>query len=467
MNSFVRDPTWCRLGDGSWVAGGSPRRLWRLGAGGRRVADALDDGAPLPAGHEQLTRRLVDAGALHPRPQAPTAALAIAVVIPTRHPDQANLAALTAALRAEVGAHSTIVIVDDASQPPVTAPAGAQVIRNDVNLGPAGARNRGVRHTDSDVVVFVDDDVIAEPGWLAPLLGLLNDEAVVAVAPRVRGPQVNRQAPWRERAEQVRSPLDLGAQASLVHRGGRVPYVPAAALVVRRTAWDAVGGFDTALRFGEDVDVVWRLAAAGGQVRYEPASVVRHRTRPTWSGWLTQRFHYGTSAAALAQRHPGALAVVRLPRRQWVGAVAALIPRPVTMVAAAVMLVWSGRDLTRLLHAKELPDAGRWATRWSAQAHTAGVRQVADALWRTWWPVSLAAALVNRHARHGVMVALAITVWGDMRWWRATPALDPVRVTLAARLDAAAYGAGVWWGAWRRRVWEPVLPHCTTDAAEG
>lgn len=421
------------------------------------MADALERGEALPAGHETLTARLVDAGALHPRP-GPVAASTVSIVVPTRHPDPLRLVTLVTALRDEVGPHADIVIVDDASEPGVMAPVGARVIRSDVNLGPGGARNLGSDHTKGDVVVFVDDDVTTDPGWLTPLLGHLHDDAVVAVAPRVRGPRIDSKAPWRERVEQVRSPLDLGAQPSLVRQGGRVPYVPAAALVVRRQAFGSVGGFDATLRFGEDVDLVWRLAATGAQVRYEPASVVRHHTRSTWWGWLRQRFHYGGSAAALAQRHPGALAPVRLGRRQGVFAVAALMCRPVTLMVAAVMVMWSRRDLAHLLQAKELPDAEQWATRWSVQGHVAGARQVADALWRTWWPVAIVAALTNRHARRGVVVAGVITTWESLRWWRATPVLDPVRVAVAARLDAAAYGAGVWWGAWRSRTWEPLLP---------
>lgn len=457
MNGFTLDATWCRPGDRGWVAGGSPRRLWRLGGGGRRVADALEGAQMLPGGHESLTARLVDAGALHPQP-GPVAASTVSVIVPTRHPDPSRLAALVTALRNEVGPHADLVIVDDASEPAVTAPTGARVMRSDVNLGPGGARNLGMDHTTGDVVVFVDDDVTPQPGWLTPLLGHLHDETVVAVAPRIRGPHIDPQAPWRERVEQVRSPLDMGAQPSLVRHGGRVPYVPAAALVVRRPALVSVGGFDATLRFGEDVDLVWRLAGAGGQVRYEPASVVRHRTRPTWWGWLRQRFQYGTSAAALARRHRGALAPVRLGRRQGVFAVAALLCRPVTLVVAAAMVMWSRRDLARLLQAKQLPDANRWATRWSVQGHMAGVRQVADALWRTWWPVAFLTALANRHARRGVVMAGVIATWESLRWWRATPELDPVRVAVAARLDAAAYGAGVWWGAWRSRTWEPLLP---------
>jgi hypothetical protein len=93
----------------------------------------------------------------------------------------------------------------------------------------------------------------------------------------------------------------MGANPANVAPGARVAYVPSAALIVRRAA---LGGFDEALRYGEDVDLVWRLHDRGWRVRYDPRVVIRHDARAL----LSRRFRYGTSAAPLAQRHPGRLA---------------------------------------------------------------------------------------------------------------------------------------------------------------
>src|ERR1700722_2952371 len=96
----------------------------------------------------------------------------------------------------------------------------------------------------------------------------------------------------------------MGARESIVRPGSRVPYVPGAALVVRRAA--AGTGFVEAMRVGEDVDFVWRLAAAGGRVRYEPAATMPHQHRVRLRSWFARRKDYGTSAATLELRHPGA-----------------------------------------------------------------------------------------------------------------------------------------------------------------
>src|ERR1700744_702356 len=76
------------------------------------------------------------------------------------------------------------------------------------------------------------------------------------VAPRVRSAAGDSAL---ARYEKRGAPLDLGPDASLVGPGRRVAYVPAAAMVARRDAVLDLGGFDESMRFGEDVDMVWRL----------------------------------------------------------------------------------------------------------------------------------------------------------------------------------------------------------------
>ena len=73
-------------------------------------------------------------------------------------------------------------------------------------------------------------------------------------------------------------------------------------------------GFDESLRYGEDVDLVWRLLEADVVCRYEPSVVVLHSPRASLLDAWKQRVSYGSAAAPLNQRHPGAATPLRINR---------------------------------------------------------------------------------------------------------------------------------------------------------
>jgi mycofactocin glycosyltransferase len=446
VTGFRLDPSVLLLPEDRALLGGTPLVLLRLGAAGWRVVEAIRDGAPLPAGHGPLTNRLLDAGAIHPvvitRPPRPGE---ITVVIPAYRAQRERLCDLVATL-----APLPVVIVDDGSDPPLHAVPGAELIRRDTNGGPGAARTTGVASVGTPLVAFLDADTEPEPAWLDALVPHFDDPVVGAVAPRVRS---SPGTGARARYETARSPLDLGAGPAVVRPGSRVPYLPAAAIVVRVEALRAVGGFDEELRVGEDVDLVWRLHAAGWRVRYEPAATVQHVPRPTWAAWLRQRHLYGTSAAPLASRHGPAVAPVRLDRWSIVVWVLAIV-HP---LAGAAVAAGTTAALARKLRALRSP--------WPVSVRLAGLgnlyagRVLASALVRAWAPGTLLAAIVSRRARRVVIAALILPPL--LTWRRGRSPLDPARAVALSIADDAAYGTGVWRGVWRARSLAAVRPDLT------
>src|SRR5207245_10976901 len=146
--------------------------------------------------------------------------------------------------------------------------------RRDRGGGAGAARNTGLAAVRTPLVAFVDSDCVPGPGWLAPLLRHFADPAVAAVAPRISAHE--RGSGWLARYEAAASALDMGPVESIVRPGARVPYVPAAALLVRRAA--AGRGFAEDMPVGEDVDLIWRLSAAACDTRHEPRAAGGHQT---------------------------------------------------------------------------------------------------------------------------------------------------------------------------------------------
>jgi mycofactocin system glycosyltransferase len=431
------------------LAGGSPRRVLRLSAAGVTALRALHEGRTDSQPARVLGRRLLDAGMAHPRPVPRDLDDRLTVVIPVRdRPEQ------LARCLAAVGRRSRTIVVDDGSLDAAAVAAlaarhGAKLIRRPLPGGPAAARNHALAQLTTELVAFLDSDCVPPEDWLRALVGHFDDTTVAAVAPRVRPAGgawqkvrggVDREGPLprepRGRSGALgrylcsRSPLDMGAREAPVWPGASVTYVPSAALLVRRAALE--GGFDEDLRYGEDVDLVWRLHDAGWRVRYDPAVEVSHEEPPTLRAALARRFRYGTAAAALSVRHPGRLHAATLP------------PTPVALVRVTARL-------------ERLGVPRRIAARWSGEAVLRASLSLVRYAGTIGAPVTLAIARRGRgSALPAVLGLLALPVLAE--WSAGGRELDALRWSALALVDDATYAAGVCWGCVVSREPRPLLP---------
>ena len=457
------DPGSRTLADGMVITGGYPTRVLRLSRPGARHVAAWWSGMPVPDNPKAraLARRLLDTGIAHPVLDGltPAGKPDVTVVIPVRD-RQAELvrclAGLTDAPR--------MIVVDDGSRDPaavgsIAAAAGASVLRRPVNGGPAAARNTGLAAADTPLVAFLDSDCVPGPGWLDTLLPHFADPAVGAVAPRIVPHESGHT--WLARYEGASSTLDMGQRPSIVRPGSRVPYVPGAALVVRKEA--AGAGFAEDMQVGEDVDFVWRLGAAGWRVRYEPAATMGHQHRVRLHEWFARRKDYGTSAAALELRHPGRGPPVSTrpcgprrpgwPRRSAIRAAGAVVTGTGTALLARRLAEVTGEDWRRPAGSA----AWRLAARQAAGGTLAAARPLGSAISRTWWPwLAVLAVIAMRRLRlplAALVLAPPLLDWLDRR-----PPLDPARYVAARLLDDVGYSLGLWQGCAERRTVRPLIP---------
>ncbi len=439
-------------GSGAVLIGGSPWRVSRMSGAARTVvARLLGAGSTGVAASDPQTlaifRMLVDRGfAIVVGGADPSGSVSVVV------PAMDRAASLDTTLTSLASA--SVTVVDDGSVDAgvVTAVAAihsALVVAHGVNRGPAAARNTGVAATSGEFVAFLDSDCIASPGWPESMLHHFSDPAVAAVAPRVRANPSGRSV--IDRYEATRSSLDMGVFPELVRPGSRLGFVPTAALIVRRSALGA--GFDEDLRLGEDVDLVWRLTDEGWHVLYDPSVIVAHETRSRPVSWLTRRFEYGTSAAALSLRHPDKLVPARVSA--WNLAALGLLafgrPR-----AAAGVAVGAAGALSRQLGALDNPEL--LAARIVGQGVVADAAGIGHLLRREWWPVGAAALALSPRSR--VARTLAACMLAPIAWEYATqrPPLDPGRYLGLRLLDDAAYGTGVLASCVRARTRVPLTP---------
>jgi mycofactocin system glycosyltransferase len=429
--------------------------LFSLSDEGKTIVEAIEHGQMLPDGHDSLTSRLLDAGAIHPLvmpgDECTFNALDVTVVIPAlvRNEDDCRL---LQQLVESCSFMAAVIVVDDCS--PVLLPqlSTAQVVRTDFAGGPGLARNIGLQLVATPLVAFIDLDVSITQETVNEMLAYFNAQRVGLVAPRVCSkPGADIIAQY----ETARSPLDLGEVEARIRSGTRVSYVPSAMWLCRTSALHEIHGFDASLNVGEDVDAVWRLDKAGWQCRYQPNASCTHEPRKSLQGLISQRISYGTSAATLAKKHRGALAPVR------VSGFSAVIW---TLIAAGFpgisALVGFGTVVALARKLRTTPDAPREALRLAGLGNLHAGRSLASAITRVWWPIAVLLALVSRRAR---VVLLAAAVIPSMyEWWKKRPSIDPLRYTALRALDDGAYGVGVWKGVLREKSADALMPDLTS-----
>ena len=440
---------------GRALVGGFPTRLIRLTPRAQRLFSGRTLCVRDAAG-ALLADRLLDLGMANPVVGAlpPPADPRYTVVVPVRdRPRQ------LARLLSSVGGGRPVIVVDDASRHPeavaaVAAEHGAKLLPLTMNVGPAGARNAGLRLVTTPFVVFVDSDIVLAPDTVPTLLRHFTDPAVAMAAPRITG--LPSAAPtWIERYENARSSLDLGAHPAGVRPGSPVSWASTACVVARTD--DLADGFDEALRVGEDVDLCWRLIERGRRVRYEPAAEAAHEHRTRADDWLLRKAVYGTGAHPLAERHPrfiapavfapwsAALVTALLAQRRWSAP-----------VAGAVLVGVTFRIGRRL---GDTRDRHRLAARLTANGALAALAQTSALVNRHWWPLTVVGCVASRRVRRAAAVAALADIALEYRRDRAD--LDPVRYGVARRLDDLAYGTGVWLSALKGRSTTALRPRVT------
>lgn len=206
-----------------------------------------------------------------------------------------NQVALTAACLESLAAHTPpelyeVVVVDNGSTDETPRLCAAlegdvQVIRNETNLGFGRACNQGAAASsdEAEFVLFLNNDTIVLPGWLEPLVEAMDeDPRLGAVQPKLLYPD--------GRLCDAGGLVFAGGEAWVYGKGHPVPdapqfscrrapdYASGACLLVRKSAFGAVGGFDDryAPAYYEDTDLSFALRDRGWKLLYEPASTVVH-----------------------------------------------------------------------------------------------------------------------------------------------------------------------------------------------
>jgi GT2 family glycosyltransferase len=212
------------------------------------------------------------------------------IVIPTRaRPSYLEVALASIAPQA-ADAGAEVLVIDDAGASPAARELargfGARYEPHPLPLGLNVARNTGVERSTGELVVFVDDDIRASPGWLDALLQAARENPLVDVfTGPIRPCLEGRRLRSCGREGPPITSLDLGGEDTLAR------YAWGANMAIRRSALERVGAFDVSLEHGGDeqewqerlgacsheADSNQQREADSGRVMYVARASVEHR----------------------------------------------------------------------------------------------------------------------------------------------------------------------------------------------
>ena len=197
-------------------------------------------------------------------------------------------------------ANYEVVVVNDGSTDntsKIASSYGFRLITTE-NRGLSSARNTGLNAATGEIVAYIDDDAYPDSHWLRYLASAFMNTRHVGVG----GPNI--------------APADDGPIAECVaHSPGNpvhillsdteAEHIPGCNMAFRKTALEAIGGFDTQFRIaGDDVDVCWRLQQKGWTLGYSPGAMVWHHRRNSIRAYWKQQHNYGKAESFLEKKWP-------------------------------------------------------------------------------------------------------------------------------------------------------------------
>jgi GT2 family glycosyltransferase len=193
-----------------------------------------------------------------------------------------------------------VIVVDDGSTdatPDIAHEYGFQVITTE-NRGLSAARNTGYEAASGEIIAYTDDDARPDPHWLRYLaMAFLRGPHAGTGGPNIAPPGDGQIADAVANAP--------GGPVHVLLSDEIAEHIPGCNMAYRKSALEAVGGFDPRYRAaGDDVDMCWRLQERGWTVGFSPGAMVWHHRRNSVKAYWKQQRGYGKAEALLEEKWP-------------------------------------------------------------------------------------------------------------------------------------------------------------------
>lgn len=193
-----------------------------------------------------------------------------------------------------------VIVVDDGCTDGTAGIVGEYGVRliSTENRGLGSARNTGMDAATGEYIAYTDDDARPDPHWLHYLVATFERGGFAVVG----GPNIAPPGDGPIAQAVYHSP---GGPIHVLRTDTEAEHVPGCNLSFRAADLRAIGGFDPVYRAaGDDVDVCWRIEAAGGTIGFSAGAMVWHHRRNSARAYWRQQQGYGKAEALLERKWP-------------------------------------------------------------------------------------------------------------------------------------------------------------------
>jgi len=210
----------------------------------------------------------------------------VSIIVPVYNQWDTTRACLISILENSGTLHYEVIVADDNSSDKtcniLQYTENIKLIVNKTNLGFLKNCNNAADQATGHYLVFLNNDTNVQPGWLSPLVELMEKDTTVGLAgSKLVYPDGKLQEAggiiWRDGSGWNYGHMDFPERPEYNYLK-EVDYISGASVIVRKSLWNEIGGFDEryAPAYYEDADLAFEIRKRGFKVMYQPRSVVVH-----------------------------------------------------------------------------------------------------------------------------------------------------------------------------------------------
>ena len=224
----------------------------------------------------------------------------ISVIVPTFNGEETIADCLNSLLNQRCSCEYEIMVVNDGSSDRTSDIVKKYPVKllAQEHRGPAATRNLGAINTSGNILLFTDDDCVAEKNWIEEMVKPLENKEIVGVQGRYKTDQRSLIARFAQ--------YEIEERYERMQKHKYIDFIGSYSAAYRRDVFLKEGGFDESfpIASGEDPDLSFRLAAKGHKMVFTPGAVVYHHHPDTLLKYLRQKFYRAYWRVALYRKNP-------------------------------------------------------------------------------------------------------------------------------------------------------------------